>query len=261
MDARASWDRLRRHLEGRQRTVVALSGGVGSGLLARAAWEVLGRDAVAATVAHEAFPERERRHARRVAREVGIRHVVVPWRHLLDPGYVENRPDRCFRCRSGMVQALQDRFPHAAPRDFLVGATADPHQQPPGVQATRAAGWSHPHLELGLDGATVRAVSHLLGLSVADRPPMPCLSSRLAPGLPVTRPVLERVDAAERWLLGLGLPLVRVRVGRSWTCIEAPPECLEVVRDAWPRVQRRFHRLRLPPPNLGMYPVRQEVAA
>ena len=78
----------------------------------------------------------------------------------------------------------------------------------------------------GLDKAGVRAVAHDRGLTVWDRPAMPCLSSRLPYGTAVTVELLSRVDRAEAALRGLGFSDLRVRHHGETARVEVPADQL-----------------------------------
>src|SRR5262249_18095743 len=70
----------------------------------------------------------------------------------------------------------------------------------------------HPLQEVGFTKADVRRLAHAWGLPTWDKPASPCLSSRLAPGVEVTRERTARVEAAETYLRTLGYRECRVRL-------------------------------------------------
>ena len=57
----------------------------------------------------------------------------------------------------------------------------------------------------------MRAAARALGLGVADKPALACLSSRVAFGLRIDAGLLGRIDRAEREVRALGFEAVRVR--------------------------------------------------
>jgi uncharacterized protein len=77
-------------------------------------------------------------------------------------------------------------------------------------------------VDAGFTKADIRAAARHLGLAEWNRPAMPCLSSRLPYGTPVTVPVLSRVDRAEGALRALGFGDVRVRHYGDTARIELP---------------------------------------
>src|SRR5207237_10119099 len=82
----------------------------------------------------------------------------------------------------------------------------------PGVKAAAEHHVRHPLLEAGCTKADVRALAQAWGLPTWDKPASPCLSSRLAPGVEVTRERTGRIEAAERYLRSLGYRECRVRL-------------------------------------------------
>ena len=82
----------------------------------------------------------------------------------------------------------------------------------PGLTAAAEHAVRHPLQEAGFTKADVRALARHWGLPTWDKPASPCLSSRLAPGVEVTRERTARVEAAEAYLQGLGLRELRVRL-------------------------------------------------
>src|ERR1043166_7425537 len=79
--------------------LVAFSAGVDSTVVAKAAQRALGDMAIAVTGIGPALPEGELDEARRLAALIGIRHETVETAELADPGYVANRPRRCYHCQ------------------------------------------------------------------------------------------------------------------------------------------------------------------
>src|SRR5665647_3330292 len=70
-------DRLLGRLADEQRLLTGYSGGADSALLAYAAHQVLGSQAIAVTAVSASLPSRERRSARDFAREHAMAHVEV----------------------------------------------------------------------------------------------------------------------------------------------------------------------------------------
>src|SRR6266849_10136613 len=70
--------------------VVALSAGVDSSLVAHLARRALGDRAVAVTAVSESLPPGEIEIAKKVALEIGIRHLIVHTDEIHNPNYTSN---------------------------------------------------------------------------------------------------------------------------------------------------------------------------
>jgi uncharacterized protein len=192
--------------------VVAFSGGVDSSYLALRAHRVLGARSLAVTADSESLAERQRRTARDVANRFGFPHRFIRTLELEDPLYARNAPDRCYRCKSELFQKLvplarAEGYAHVA-YGLIVDDLADVR---PGHRAAAEAGVRSPLAEAGLTKAQVRELSRGAGLPTWDMPASPCLSSRVAYGMPVTGPVLRQVEGAEEAVAALGFREFRVR--------------------------------------------------
>jgi uncharacterized protein len=211
-DLRAKTDRLLGVLGQMPGAAVALSGGVDSSVVAKAAVLALGDRAVAVTADSPSVPRAELEQAKQLAAAVGIRHVVVGTNEFDDPNYLRNGGDRCYFCKSELYSRVVRLLPELGVGVVCSGANLDDlGDYRPGLTAAAENGVRHPLQEAGFTKADVRAVAKDWGLPVWDKPASPCLSSRLAPGLAVTSERTGRVEAAEAYLKSLGLRDCRVR--------------------------------------------------
>jgi uncharacterized protein len=206
-------DRLLAILRELDRVVVAFSGGIDSTVVARAAQLAVGERAVAVTADSPSVPRAELDEARRLARQIGIRHEVVPTTEFSDPDYLRNDGARCYFCKSELYTRIETILPRLGARIICSGANLDDQgDYRPGLKAAAEHCVRHPLQEAGFTKADVRALARHWGLPTWDKPASPCLSSRLAPGVTVTPERTARVEAAEEFLHGLGLRECRVRL-------------------------------------------------
>ncbi len=194
--------------------IIAFSGGVDSATLAALAYEALGERALAVTANSETFSERELKAAVSTAREIGIPNQIVHFDELEEPGFAENTRDRCYHCKKGLLRTLIGIADKEGFNVVLEGTNASEIQgHRPGRKAIVEAGGRvfTPFTEFGVTKDEVRQIAREIGLSVADKPSMACLSSRFPYGQLITRDGLTRVGAAEDFLFSLGFTQLRVR--------------------------------------------------
>ncbi|MES3516296.1 MAG: ATP-dependent sacrificial sulfur transferase LarE [Natronomonas sp.] len=213
--------------------VVAFSGGVDSAVVAALAEAALGSDAVACTAKSETLPAAELEDARRVAAEIGIRHEIVSFSELDSEAFAENDDERCYHCRSMRLGAMYD-LARSLGIDVVCDGTnasdpGDGHR--PGLRAVEELDAYSPLLEHGITKPEVREIARSYDLSVADKPSMACLSSRIPTGLEVTEERLSRVEKAERLLRTWGFEQFRVRDHDGLARIEVGEDELDVALD------------------------------
>jgi uncharacterized protein len=227
---------LQETISGYGRVLVAFSGGVDSSFVLRVAHDVLGANAVALTVCSPTVPEEDREAAVRLARSLGVEHIMVEADELEIPQYASNPVNRCYFCKSHLFDLCKAE---AQRRDIQViadGANQDDlGDYRPGLQAAAENGVRHPLIEAQLSKPEVRELSRRLGLPTWDKPASPCLSSRFPYGTPITHEGLRRVAEAERVLHGLGFAECRVRFHDRVARVEVPAE--EIVRLVQPAVR------------------------
>ncbi|MCA9102934.1 MAG: ATP-dependent sacrificial sulfur transferase LarE [Planctomycetales bacterium] len=193
---------------------VALSGGVDSAVVAKAARLALGDAAVAVTAVSPSLASGELAVARQTAALVGIRHEVVHTGEMDVAEYRRNAPDRCYHCKHELYSQLDVRWVQPLGLQHVVnGANVDDvADYRPGMTAADEHGVVSPLIECGIGKHEVRKLAAHWGLPVADKPASPCLSSRVQYGEQVTPERLRMIDRAESWLREHGFVEMRVRL-------------------------------------------------
>ena len=227
--AREKLNTLREMLRGFKHVVIAYSGGVDSAFLLKVAREELNDRAVAIIGISPSLMPEELEDARRTADSIGAPLRTVQTHEMEDPNYASNPSNRCYFCKSELFTVL-NRIAVDEGFDAVCDGTNtdDLKEWRPGAQAGAERAVRSPLREVGLNKAEIRELSKAMGLETWDKPAMPCLSSRIPYGTPVTAEALHMIGRAEAWLRNHGLREVRVRhyveKERPTARIEVAPE-------------------------------------
>jgi uncharacterized protein len=240
-------DKLLAILEELPGVAVAFSGGVDSTLVAKAAALALGPRAVAVTADSPSVARSELADAKKLAEEIGIRHLVVTTREFEKSDYLKNDGSRCYHCKTELYSVIEKLLPELGFPVVASGANMDDlGDYRPGLIAASEHAVRHPLQEAGFTKADVRALARFWNIPNWNKPAAPCLSSRLAPGLAATTERTGRVEAAEAFLRSLGLRECRVRYHEGDLArIEVPAsEISRIAADATrDELSKEFHRL------------------
>jgi len=217
-------DKLEAVVRSRPRALVAFSGGVDSTLLLKICADVLGpANVTAVTGVSETYTPEEKRAAGRVTRGLGVRHIILETDELACAAFAANPADRCYHCKRELFTKIAE-LARSLGVDAVYDASNvdDLADYRPGRRATEELGIASPLVEAGFTKKDIRSLSKKLGLPSWDKPANPCLASRIPYGIPITPEILERVRAGEKFLRGLGFPVVRLRHHGDLARIEVP---------------------------------------
>ena len=145
-------DRLLGVLASYGRVAVAFSAGVDSTVVAKAAQLACGDNAVAVTAVSFSLAEGEKEEAEELARQIGIRHLVLSTNEFSDPNYLKNPVNRCFFCKSELYTRLSEIAPTLNVDVLVNGANLDDQgDYRPGMQAASQFQVRSPLIDAGLN--------------------------------------------------------------------------------------------------------------
>jgi uncharacterized protein len=217
---------LTENLKGLGSVLVALSGGVDSGVLLAAAGEAC-RRVLAVTASSPIHHRREVDEARRIARTVGCEHRTLRTRELWNPNFTRNPLERCFCCKQDLFARLKRIAEDEDLKAVVEGSNVDDLSDfRPGEKALLELGILSPLRQADLGKAEIRSLAEWVGLPNAARPASACLATRFPYGIEITPEALGQVERLEERLLDMGFSQVRARFHGDLVRLEIEPESI-----------------------------------
>ena len=204
--------------------LVAFSGGVDSSLILKLAVQA------AAKTGHKVYgimvhtmlhPMGEVEDARVTAEQIGAEFRVLEIDELQGADILDNPVDRCYRCKKYLFHNLIEEGKKLGVSAMMEGTNEDDlHVYRPGLRAIRELGIHSPLAEAGMTKAEVRKLAGELGISVSNKPSMPCLATRFPYGTRISYEAMQKVDEGEAFVRSLGFYNVRLRIHNDVARIE-----------------------------------------
>jgi uncharacterized protein len=172
---------------------------------------VLDRNVIAVTATSPLQPRKEITQARKIARRLGIKHIVVDAAPLKKKEVRNKSENRCYHCKVILLTQLKQI---AKKHNYVViEATnkSDLRYHRPGIKAMKRLGIVSPLIEAGFRKTDIRKAARRLGLPNWNKPSTACLASRIPYGQEITAQRLRRIDKAEDYLHRCRFTQVRVR--------------------------------------------------
>jgi pyridinium-3,5-biscarboxylic acid mononucleotide sulfurtransferase len=228
------YEKLKALLTGMHRVLIAFSGGVDSTLLLKVAVDALGENALAATAISETTSRHERRDAVRLAKRMGVTHLLVESQELQMPEFINNPADKCYICKKHRFSAMKALAEKNGCFYVLDGSNLDDQRDfRPGIRALEELGVRSPLFETKMTKSDIRRLSQKLGLPTWKKPSFACLASRIPYNHRITPKKLQQVDAGEDFLRELDFsPQLRVRHYGDTVRLEIAPDDIQELASA-----------------------------
>ncbi|MCX8173448.1 MAG: ATP-dependent sacrificial sulfur transferase LarE [Thermoplasmata archaeon] len=245
MDAQSAGEKfaaLEKKITGQGRILIAFSGGVDSAVLAHLA---RAENPLCVFVLDETVSKEEYEQAKTTAAGLGVQLQVLE-HSIMDEEFCKNTVERCYHCKKAMIGALKEFARKNGINCIAMGiTTSDFKEYRPGIKAGYEEGIWYPFVDFGISKEEVREYARKQGLGVAEKPANACLASRIAYNQKITTELLMRVDAAEKFLHGLGFKVVRVRVHGNDARIELGKNefAKAFSTDLLQRIAKKLHEL------------------
>ncbi len=223
-------EKLISYLKGLSPVAVALSGGLDSSVLTKAA-ALAYEGSIAFTVDDFTLSRKDLSDAKRIANLSDIRHVIIKTKPA--GGVLSNSKDRCFHCKKHSYGKIASKAKLFGIKTVVDGANrSDVLDYRPGMKAAEQMKILSPFLELGYTKKDIRDIARELDLFLSEKPSSACLCSRIPHGEKITTEKLSKVERAEEYIRkATGIAKVRVRSHGGLARIEVPSENVEVFFD------------------------------
>lgn len=238
------YKQLKKEIKRLDNAIIAFSGGVDSTLVLKAAYDALGDKAVAVTADSPSLPRRELDKTKKIANQIGARHLIINTEETKNEDYLKNPSNRCYYCKSELYTKLKIISAQSGIKNILNGANFDDlGDYRPGLSAADENNVISPLKDAKLTKKEVRELAKYLGLEIWDKPSSPCLSSRVPYQQEITMKKLEMIEEAENFLKDFGIRELRVRHFGDTARIEVNENEKAAINGNFSLIEKKFNEI------------------
>lgn len=196
--------------------VIAFSGGVDSSLTLALAKKFIKGKVIAVTSDSPTLPRSELERAKKIAKKLGVEHIIINTKEMENKNFIKNPPQRCYFCKSELFKKTKEISRKKGMKNILCGENKEDYSDfRPGHQAAKEMNVLSPLAEAGFTKEEVRRLAKKLNLPNWNKPATACLASRIPYGETITETNLDKIEKAESYLQKLGFNQVRVRLHQN----------------------------------------------
>lgn len=230
LEVKKKLDKLHDIISGLKKVAVAFSGGVDSTLLLKATVLALPGRVAAVTLISPLTPPGEEDEARKTAAELGVEHIIIPFDPLKVEAVRTNARDRCYHCKSAILDLMRQALGEAGEVVIIDGSHADDLKEyRPGLKALKERSIVSPLALAGLTKLEIREASRQYGLDNWAGASQACLATRFPYDVELTDTKLKQVFEAEKILRREGFSGTRARHHGDILRLEIPYELFSEV--------------------------------
>ncbi len=244
-DDSSNLDILVNNLKNLKHVIVAYSGGVDSTFLLAVAKNVLGDKAIAVTEDSMLITEQELQASKKTAACLDASHIIIKHSGIDNDYFRTNPANRCYFCKKDLFKKIKEiALEHNA--KIVDGTNLDDfNDYRPGIKAADEMGVSHPLADSMFTKQKIRTLSKKMQLPTWNKESTPCLASRFAYGLPITKEYLGIIEKGEDYLRSLGFVYTRIRLYENNARIEVAKDQVPALFENKERILKHLKELGL----------------
>jgi len=177
-------------------TTIAVSGGIDSITLATFSNLLKPKLINIAHAKSDAVPKEATTRVNVLAKRFNWKLYILNANEIKDQKYKQNPYNRCYFCKDNLYKTIKAEI---NTKLIFSGANIDDlNDYRPGLKAARLSNVRHPFIEANYNKTDIRKLANEIGLEhYADIHASPCLASRIATGIPISKKLLNGIEIIE----------------------------------------------------------------